>query len=113
MTRGPNPIQELPVPTLETQIERGGPIACGVLALAAWARYLATVPQTLRAPDSQGERAAALAQDSLVQPAAFLDLDEVFTPSLRESARFRKAFAATAADLARLGPRGAIEQVAG
>jgi mannitol 2-dehydrogenase len=99
------------IPTLETQVERGGPIACGALALAAWARYLATVPPTLRAPDSLGERAAALAHDSLVQPAAFLDLDDVFTPSLRESARFHDAFAAAAADLARLGPHGAIEQV--
>jgi mannitol 2-dehydrogenase len=99
------------IPTLETQVERGGPIACGALALAAWARYLATVPPTLRAPDSLGERTAALAQDSLVQPAAFLDLDDVFTPSLRESARFHDAFAAAAADLARLGPHGAIEQV--
>jgi hypothetical protein len=63
------------------------------------------------APDSQGERAAALAQDSLVQPAVFLDLDEVFTPSLRESARFHEAFAAAAADLTTLGPHRAIEQV--
>ncbi|HLB20186.1 MAG TPA: mannitol dehydrogenase family protein, partial [Gaiellaceae bacterium] len=99
------------IPTLETQVERGGPIACGALALAGWARYLATVPPTLRAPDPRGERAAALAQNSLVQPAAFLDLDEVFTPSLRESARFHEAFAAAAADLATLGPRAAIEQV--
>src|SRR5947207_5200629 len=99
------------VPTLDTQVERGGPIACGALALAAWARYLATVPSTLRARDSLGERAAALARDSLAQPAAFLDLDDVFTPSLRESARFRDAFTAAAADLASLGPHGAIEQV--
>jgi mannitol 2-dehydrogenase len=101
------------IPTLETQVERDGPIACGALALAGWARYLATVPPTLRAPDSLGERAAALAQDSIVQPAAFLDLHEVFTPSLRESARFHEAFAAAAADLATLGPHGAIEQVSG
>ncbi len=99
------------VPTLDTQVERGGPIACGALALAAWARYLATVPSTLRAPDSLGERAAALAQDSLAQPAAFLDLDDVFTPSLRESARFRDAFTAAVTDLASLGPHGAIDQV--
>jgi mannitol 2-dehydrogenase len=99
------------IPTVEAQVERSGPMTCAALALAAWARYLATVPPTSRAPDSQGERAAALAQESLVQPAAFLDLDDVFTPSLRESARFRDAFAAAAADLAGLGPHGAIEQV--
>jgi mannitol 2-dehydrogenase len=99
------------IPTVEAQIQRGGSVACAALALAAWARYLATVPPTLRAHDAQGERAAALAHDSLVQPAAFLDLDDVFTPSVRKSAHFRNAFTAAAADLARLGPHGAIEQV--
>jgi mannitol 2-dehydrogenase len=99
------------IPTVEAQIQRGGSLAYAALALAAWARYLATVPPASRAPDSQGERAAALAQDSLVQPEAFLDLDDVFTPPLRKSARFRDTFAAAAANLARLGPHGAIEQV--
>jgi mannitol 2-dehydrogenase len=97
------------IPTIEAQIERGGPVACGALALAAWARYLATVPPTMRAPDSRGERAAALAQRSLVDPLAFLELEEVFTPPLRDSARFRNAFAANAAALEALGPLGAIE----
>jgi mannitol 2-dehydrogenase len=99
------------IPTIEAQIQRGGSVACAALALAAWARYLATVPPTLRAHDAQGERAGALAQRSLVDPSAFLDLDDVFTPSLSESARFRDEFAAVAAYLARLGPHGAIEQV--
>jgi mannitol 2-dehydrogenase len=97
------------IPTIEAQIERGGPVACGALALAAWARYLATVPPTMRAPDSRGERAAALAQRSLVDPLAFFDLEEVFTQSLRESERFRDAFATNAATLETLGPLGAIE----
>jgi mannitol 2-dehydrogenase len=99
------------VPTSEAQIERGGPIACAALALAAWARYLATIPPAARAPDSHGERAAALAERSLADPLAFLELDEVFAPRLRASERFRDAFAAAAADLASVGPLVAIENV--
>jgi mannitol 2-dehydrogenase len=97
------------IPTVETQLERGGPVKCATLALAAWARYLATVPPELRAPDAHGENAAALARRSLADPLAFLDLDEVFTPSLRDSAQFRGEFAAAAGNLAQLGPHRAIE----
>jgi mannitol 2-dehydrogenase len=99
------------IPTVDVQIEHGGPVACATLALAAWARYLATVPAELRAPDSGGEHAAKLAERSLADPLAFLELDEVFTPRLRTSERMRDAFAAAAADLSRLGPLGAIEKV--
>jgi mannitol 2-dehydrogenase len=99
------------IPTVELQIGHGGPVACSVLALAAWARYLATVPPAARAPDSRGERALELAERSLADPLAFLELDEVFAPGLRTSERFRDAFAAAAGDLSRLGPLGAIENV--
>jgi mannitol 2-dehydrogenase len=93
------------VPTVEAQLERGGPVACGALALAAWARYLATVPSELRAPDSRGDRSVALAQRSLADPLAFLELEEVFIPRLRESDRFRDAFTAAAAGRAGGGRR--------
>jgi mannitol 2-dehydrogenase len=99
------------IPTVEAQLERGGPVACAVLALAAWARYLATTPPSLRAPDSRGERAAALAERSLADPLAFLELEDVFTPPLRNSARFREAFEVTSRQLAEVGPLPAIEQV--
>jgi mannitol 2-dehydrogenase len=98
------------VPTVETQIERGGALRCGALALAGWARYLATVPPAARAPDSHGEHAVALAERSLVDPSVFLELEEVFTPPLRGSPQFRDGFTAAAGDLARLGPNGAIER---
>jgi mannitol 2-dehydrogenase len=99
------------IPTVETQLERGGPVACAALALAAWSRYLAIVPPEERASDSRGARAAALAHSSLEDPLAFLELDEVFTPPLRESERFRDAFGAAASGLASRGPLGAIESV--
>ena len=99
------------VPTVEKQIELDGPVSRSALALAGWARYLATVPAAERAPDSRGDRAADLASRFLAEPLAFFELDEVFTPPLRTSDRFRNAFSAAAADLARLDPLRAIEQV--
>jgi mannitol 2-dehydrogenase len=99
------------IPTVEMQIARGGPVSCAALALAAWARYLATVPPTVRAPDSRGGYAAELAEQSLSDPLAFFELDEVFTQRLRTSERFRDAFATAAADLTRLGALGGIEKL--
>jgi mannitol 2-dehydrogenase len=99
------------IPTVDAQVEREGPVACAALALAGWARYLATVPAESRAPDARGDRAATLAQRSLAEPLAFLELDEVFTARLRASERFRNAFTAAAANLEESGPRGAIETV--
>jgi mannitol 2-dehydrogenase len=97
------------IPTIEAQLERGGPVTCAALALAAWARYLAIVSPNLRAPDSRGERAVALARRFLVDPLNFLELEEVFTPLLRESPRFRSAFVRNAVVLESRGPFGAIE----
>jgi mannitol 2-dehydrogenase len=99
------------IPTVEMEIELDGPISCAALALAGWARYLGTVPAAVRASDSRGDRAAELAERSVAEPLAFLELDEVFTPGLRASERFRDAFAAAAADLSSLGPLDAIENV--
>src|SRR4029077_19534514 len=91
------------IPTVERQLELGGPLECAVLALAGWARYLATVPAAERAPDPRGERSAALAANSLHDPMAFLELVDVFTPRLRESTRFRDAYADAAGRLAAFG----------
>jgi len=99
------------VPTVEAQLAGGGPVACAALALAAWSRYLATVSDSERAPDSRGERAAAVAKDALRDPASFLELDEVFTTPLRESPVFRDAFVGASEDLIAVGPVGAIERL--
>jgi mannitol 2-dehydrogenase len=99
------------IPTVESQIERDGPLACSALALAAWARYLATVPAAERAYDASGERSAAFAARALADPLAFLELAEVFTPTVRASARFRDTFVSAAKSLAAGGPLGAIEEL--
>jgi mannitol 2-dehydrogenase len=99
------------IPTIEGQIERDGPLECAALALAGWARYLATVPSAERAYDASADRSVAFAARALSEPVAFLELDDVFTPRLRGSARFRDAFVNAANSLAALGPLGAIEEV--
>ena len=99
------------IPTIERQLESGGPVECAALALAGWARYLETVPATERAFDPHGDEAARLAARSHEDPRVFLELDQVFTPPLRESDRFGGAFEAAARELAGRGPLGAIEHI--
>jgi mannitol 2-dehydrogenase len=96
------------IPTVERQLELGGPVECAALALAGWARYLATTPAAERAHDPRGDHAARLAAES---PEAFLEL-EVFTPPLRRSSRFRKAFTDASAMLAERGSLGALAAAA-
>jgi hypothetical protein len=47
----------------------------------------------------------------LDDPVAFLDLAEVFRPSLRDDEPFREAFASATRSLATLGPIGAVERL--
>jgi mannitol 2-dehydrogenase len=99
------------IPTIERQLELDGPVDCAALALAGWARYLATVPATERAHDPHGDQAAAFALRSLDDPQAFLAFDLVFTPRLRESERFGTAFANASRDLAAHGSVGAMQRL--
>jgi mannitol 2-dehydrogenase len=98
------------IPTVERQLELGGPVDCAALALAGWARYLATVRADERAYDPQGDVAAAFASRSAADPRAFLEFEEVFTPPLRESDRFALSFEAASRELAARGAVGALEQ---
>jgi mannitol 2-dehydrogenase len=101
------------IPTVEQELRLGGPVECAALALAGWARYLAVMPMSERAPDPHGERAVSLAVRSLDDPLAFLELEEVFTPALRESGRFRDSFAHASRSLAENGSLTAIERLLG
>jgi mannitol 2-dehydrogenase len=99
------------IPTIDRQLELGGPVDCAALALAGWARYLATTTTEERAPDAGADHAAMYAVRSLEDPIAFLDLAEVFPPAVRDSERFREAFRVATRSLATLGPIGAVEQL--
>jgi mannitol 2-dehydrogenase len=97
------------IPTIERELELGGPVDRAALALAGWARYLATTPAAERAHDPHGDQAAAFAVRSLDDPRAFLEFDQVFTPPLRESERFGAAFAHASGELAARGSVGAMQ----
>jgi ABC-type sugar transport system ATPase subunit/mannitol-1-phosphate/altronate dehydrogenase len=98
-------------PTIEGQLAIEGPLECAALALAAWARYLATTPADERAPDPHADRATELATRSLADPTAFLELEGVFTARIRQSDRFRRAFVAASNNLASLDPLGAMNEL--
>jgi mannitol 2-dehydrogenase len=101
------------IPTIERQLELGGPVDCAALALAGWARYLATTPAADRAHDPHGDEAATFAVRSLDHPQAFLEFDQVFTPHLRESERFRAAYAHASRELAARGSVGTMQILLG
>ena len=92
------------LPTITFHLEHNGPIARSALALAGWARYLATIPPDRQAFDAAGDTARQHARRATEEPTRFLDFAEVFTTTLRDSARFRAAFAAAWQRLGEVGP---------
>ena len=92
------------IPTLARQLELGGPIRCATLALAAWARYLGTVPVAQQSFDASGETTRPYAERALGDPVAFLELQSVFPDAIRADARFRTAFATAYRQLSTRGP---------
>src|SRR5262249_21430342 len=101
------------IPTVDRQLELDAPVDGVAIALAGWARYLATVPAAERASDPDGDRAATFAVRSVADPRAFLEFDRVFTSRLRESDRFRDAFVDSSNALAAYGSVAAMERLLG
>jgi mannitol 2-dehydrogenase len=97
------------IPTIEWQIERGGPIGHAATALAGWARYLAVVEAEQQAFDANGEVARRYAAEATTDPVAFLAYEAVFPPALRSSPRLRSAFAAGYEQIAADGPIAAMQ----
>jgi mannitol 2-dehydrogenase len=96
------------IPTIVHQLEHGGPIARGTIALAGWARYLAVVDRDAQAFDASGDAARRHAAAAVGDPAAFLEYDAVFPAALHESRRFRAEFAAAYRRIAAEGPIAAM-----
>ncbi|HEX2780821.1 MAG TPA: mannitol dehydrogenase family protein, partial [Gemmatimonadaceae bacterium] len=80
------------IPTIDRQLEAGGPVERAATALAGWARYLAVVAQGDQAFDADGDAARRHAIAALEDPVAFLEFETVFPERLRTSSRFRGAF---------------------
>lgn len=99
------------MPTIVGQLELGGPVDRAALALAAWARYLATVPESDQAPDALGHLSRPLAVRALDDPAAFIDPAAGFPAAVVGDRRFAAAFELAHRRLGEVGPIGAIERL--
>jgi mannitol 2-dehydrogenase len=96
------------IPTIERELDAGGPVARAATALAAWARYLAVVDPAHQAFDADAEAARRHAADAVSDPAAFLRYEAVFSPAVRSSQRFRSTFAESYRRVAEKGPMAAM-----
>jgi mannitol 2-dehydrogenase len=96
------------IPTIERQLETGGPIERSAIALAGWARYLGVVDPERQSFDADGDAARGYAAEALADPVAFLAYEAVFPPAVRSSPRFRSAFVTGYGRIAELGPIAAI-----
>ncbi len=99
------------MPTIERQLELGGPVERSAIALAAWAHYLATVPLDDQAHDSLGDRSRPLARAALEDPTVFVDERTGFPAAVVEHAGFRDVFADAHRAIADLGPLGALRRL--
>jgi mannitol 2-dehydrogenase len=97
------------IPTIERQMEYGGPVERAATALAGWARYLGVVDPEQQAFDAGGEAARRYAAEATADPLAFLAYEAVFPPAVRSSPRFRSAFAAAYERIAADGAIAAME----
>ena len=101
------------IPTIERQLEGGGPIERAATALAGWARYLGVVDPEQQAFDASGDAARRHAAEAIADPAGFLEYEAVFPPAVRSSERFRSAFAAGYEQVAAQGPIAAMSAALG
>ena len=95
------------IPTIERLLATDGRVGCSALALAGWARYLATVPEDQQSFDASIEHSRQFARMALTEPTAFLD-HEMFPTAVRENLRFRAAFTDAWTSLAAIGPLPAM-----
>lgn len=91
------------IPTIETQLDKGGPVALSALALAGWCQYLLGTNEAGQeveiAPDPNLSVAAEFAAASVADPRAFLRYTDVFGPRLGADPVFAPAFTTALASL--------------
>ena len=96
------------LPTIMSNLERGGPIIRGTTALAGWARYLGVVPPEHQSFDATIDAARHYGAKALTDPVSFLEYAEVFPTELRGSKRFGAAFTAAYQCIDQHGPLAAM-----
>lgn len=100
------------MPTVERQLELGGPITHAAHALAGWAHYLADTPIDEQAHDSLGHLSRPLAQTARSRPTAFLHPQAGFPESVAGDPRFVEEFGHAHRSIGELGTIGALERLA-
>lgn len=100
------------LPTIEAQLDTGGPIDRCTFALATWCEYLAqdaiAGSDICAAADPRMEAAQEFAIASAENPSAFLDFDAVFPASFRTNERFRASFVTSLLSIRANGLRHAL-----
>ena len=101
------------LPTIRTQLRRGGPIGLSALALAGWCQYLAGVADDGSAiepaEDPHLETARQHARASLSDPIRFLDFGAVFDDDLAANRRLIAAFSEALTSIRNMGTQSALE----
>jgi mannitol 2-dehydrogenase len=102
------------IPTIESQLEQGGPVKLSALALAGWCQYLLAKDEQGRdialSADPRLELARSWAEASRGDPAAFLGFAEIFPQRLRDDPVFRPAFVDALTSLREVGVHATIER---
>ena len=103
------------VPTIGSQLDRGGQVSLAALALAGWCQYLLVGIDGEGRPielanDPRLATARQLAQESLADPAAFLRFGDVFGDRLPVDPVFVPAFVAALESLRSVGVRPTLQR---
>lgn len=102
------------VPTIENQLDRGGPVKLAALALAGWCQYLLGRDDTGHdieiAHDPNILVATHFAQASTTNPQTFLEYTDVFGTRLGSDRAFSSAFVAALASLRRIGVHSTLDR---
>jgi mannitol 2-dehydrogenase len=102
------------IPTIESQLDRGGAVDLSALALAAWCQYLLGRDdqgrQMTLSADPRMEEAQRYAQASVADPAAFLGFVVVFGERLPRAEPFVSAFTSALSSLREVGTHRTLER---
>jgi len=109
---GTSRLPKFVLPTLRTHLANGGPTALTALFLATWCQCLVGVSDAGHTielgPDPLLEELRVKAQESLTNPAAFLDVEPTFDDAIRGNADFVAQFESALTSIRENGLRPTI-----
>ena len=102
------------IPTIESQLDKGGQVRLSALALASWCQYLLGKDDQGRdirvSADPRLEQAQEFARASIADPAAFLGYSHVFGSRLPASRPFADSFTAALTSIREVGTYRTLER---